>query len=263
VSALRVIGRRPTLWVEGAIVLAWALLLLSAGLAQGSGAGAGGSSWASGPLWVCMTGMGGMAGGGHGPSAAAANPSSLLAGAPMWALMAAAMMVPTAMPAVRHAAGKSLYRRRRRAAAEFLLVFVAIWAAFGVVVLGALTSWGPSGSPFALAAALTVAALWQLTPLKRRAQRACHRARPLPPRGWRASAGVADFALHNGTACVASCWAMMVAAALAGPGRLLWMGAMTGVMSAEKLNLRPERTARRIAALLAAATLGVLAAAVV
>jgi predicted metal-binding membrane protein len=175
----------------------------------------------------------------------------------MWALMTVAMMVPAAAPAVRHVAGKSLWWRRRRAVLEFLLVFIGLWFLFAVLVLGILTSWGPAGSPFAPVVALGLAALWQLTPLKRRAVRACHRSRPLPPRGWRASSGVADFALHNGTACLGSCWAMMLAASVAGPGSLVWMGAMTGVMAAEKMAGAPERAARRVAALLAATAVGV------
>jgi predicted metal-binding membrane protein len=51
---------------------------------------------------------------------------------------------------------------------------------------------------------------------------------------------------------------MMVAASLTGAGHLWWMGAMTGVMAAEKLADRPRWASRRVAALLGAAALGVL-----
>jgi predicted metal-binding membrane protein len=260
VAGLRAIGRRPTLWVELAVATAWLALLLGEGIARGYG-GASGASLASGPLWICTTGLGGI---GHGATHAAGSTpvasASLLAGTPMWGVMALAMMVPTAMPAVRHVAGTSLYWRRRRAAAEFLLAFLALWTAFGTLALGPLAAWGPAGYRFALPVALAAAALWQLTPLKLRALRACHRSRPLPPRGWRAGAGVADFALHNGTACLASCGAMMAAAAVSGSGRLLWMGALTGAMTVEKLSDKPLTSSRRLAALLAAAALGAAAA---
>ena len=106
-----------------------------------------------------------------------------------------------------------------------------------------------------------MAALWQLTPLKERALRACHRPSPLPPRGWRATLGAARFGWRDGAACVASCWAMMVAASLAGPGSLFWMGGVTAVIVVEKLNTRPVRTSRGVAALLAAAACGVMLAA--
>lgn len=262
-AALRRFGDRPTLWAELTVLAAWAVLALGPGLARG--AGGEGAGWAGGPLWLCRLGVGGVAhGSGHaGPAATAGlGPGALLAGAPMWALMTVAMMVPAATPAVHHVAGKSLYWRRRRAVLEFLVVFVAVWALFSAVVLGALAGWKPFASPYAPVAALALAAIWQLTPPKRAAQRACHRSRPLPPRGWRASAGVADFALRNGGACLASCWAMMLAAAAAGPGSLLWMGGLAGVMTAEKLAVTPRRAARRVAALLAAAAVGAAMAAV-
>lgn len=255
-AGLRAIGRRPTLWAEGAVAAAWAALLLGGGMAHGGGADAAG--WSGDPLWVCTLGVaGGDAGGGGHPPPAALEAASLLASVPMWGAMALAMMVPAALPAVRHVARNSLYWRRRRAAAEFLAVFVALWTAFGLLLLTPLTAWDAAQSQPALAGALAAAALWQLTPLKHRALLACHRSHPLPPRGWRASAGTANFALRNGAACVGSCWAMMAAASLAGPGRLLWMGAMTGVMAGEKLIDRPRWARRRVAALLAAAAAGV------
>lgn len=256
-AALRSLGRRPTLWVEAAIAAAWLALLLGEGAARASSASGGG--WTGGALWICSTGLGGIAS--HGAHQAAATTplqaASLAAGTPMWALMAVAMMAPTAMPAVRHTALTSLYWRRRRASLEFLVVFLGLWTAFSVLALGPLTTLDLAGSPLALPATLAAAALWQLTPLKLRALRACHRSRPLPPRGWRASLGVADFALYNGAACLASCWAMMVAAAVSGPGRLLWMGAITAAITVEKLDERPRTASRRLAALLAAAAVGV------
>jgi predicted metal-binding membrane protein len=176
----------------------------------------------------------------------------------MWGLMAFAMMVPTAMPALRHVGVNSIYWRRRRATAEFLTVYLGIWLSFGLLMLLALSPWRQAHSPYAVAAALMAAALWQLTPAKRQALLACHRSLPLPPEGWRASVGAARFGLYNGGACLASCWTMMLAATLAGAG-VLWMGAMTVAMSVEKLAVRPRRAARRIAILLAAAALAIAA----
>lgn len=261
--ALRGFVRRPTLWVELTVAAAWAALLLGERLARGEGGPAGDGGWASGPLWICTTGMGGGGGGAgrHLIQTGGVDSASLLTMAPMWGVMALAMMVPGALPAVRHVAHTSLYWRRRRATVEFLAVFVGLWTAFGLLVLAQLDSWGPAGSPL-FAAALAAAALWQLTPLKRRALLACHRSHRLPPRGWRATGGVANFALRNGAACLGSCWAMMAAASLAGPGRFWWMGAMTAAMAAEKLVERPRWASRRVAALLAAAAAGVALAAV-
>src|SRR4029077_14721509 len=176
-AALRRIGRRPTLWVELGIAAAWIALILGSTLAQGSSPS---PAWASGALWVCEIGTHGNGGGHMGDGGAR---GSFLAGTPMWLLMATAMMVPASMPAVSHVGTKSLFWRRRRATVEFLAVFLALWIAVGAAVLEPLSGWGPAGSAYGLAAALALAALWQLTPLKRKAMLACHRSRPLPPRG--------------------------------------------------------------------------------
>jgi len=253
------IARRPTLWVEAGLLLTWMALAVEPLLLHPAGASASGPQGpGGGGLWECMIGMGGMRPGAPGPLpplSFAGHPVSLLATLPMLALMAVAMMVPTAMPAIRHVALNSLYWRRRRAVAEFLAVFVAIWTAFSLLVLGALSAWGLPASPPAAAAVLALAALWQLTPLKRRAMLACHQAKPLPPRGWRATAGVARFGLHNGGACLLSCWAMMLTTAFVGLPRLVWMALLTTLITAERLNLKPRRTARRVGALLGAAAL--------
>jgi predicted metal-binding membrane protein len=260
-AALRRLARRPTLWVEVAVVAAWiGLLLLFAAASRGESVGSG---WGNGRLWLCMTNMGGgMVGTGSARHLAAAGPHSLslLAAAPMSGLMVFAMMVPTAMPAVRHVGTNSIYWRRRRATIEFLAAYLGIWLCFGALTLAVSTSWRQTGSPYVLVAALTVAALWQLSPAKRRALIACHRSRPLPLSGWQASAGAARFGLYNGGACLASCWTMMLLATLAGAGVLL-MGVMTVAMSVEKLATQPRRAARRIGIALAAAALAVVAAA--
>jgi predicted metal-binding membrane protein len=261
---LRGIGRRPTFWVELGVGLAWVALAVASGEILAAGGSPGGPSWSSGSIWFCDLSGAGMApgAGGHAIAGSAPKVASLAASLPMWALMAVAMMLPTAMPAVRHVAVNSLYWRRRRAVLEFIAVYLGTWAAFSALVLGVAVSRAPSGSAFVLPLVLAVAALWQLTPLKRRALRACHRPRPLPPYGWRATAGVARFGLGNGGACLASCWAMMLTMAVVGSARLAWMAALTALIAIEKLNLKPGRTARRIGLLLGTAAIAVAAIAV-
>ncbi|MGZ4313081.1 MAG: copper chaperone, partial [Solirubrobacteraceae bacterium] len=90
-----------------------------------------------------------------------------------------------------------------------------------------------------------------------RALRDCHRPSPLPPAGRRATAGVARFAMRNGTACVRSCWAMMVAMAVATTATTFWMVAITGLALTEKLAPKPRQATRAGAALLAAGSVAV------
>lgn len=253
-ARLQEIGHRPTLGVELGIVAAW--IVLAATMGQ-PGADAGGISPGPHSLWICTLNMTGMTPGLDSAKAGLLPHAGVLAGGlPMWGLMTTAMMLPTALPAVRHVGANSLYWRRRRAMVEFVVVFVGVWVVFSVAVLGLLSSRLPDNSAWLGGALMALAALWQLTPLKRRALWACHQGRTLPPHGWRATAGVFRFGLLNGAACLASCWALMLTMAAAGSARLAWMAALTAIVMAEKQSLKQGRTRRRIALLLAAAAVG-------
>jgi predicted metal-binding membrane protein len=204
-----------------------------------------------GPLWICGLGdgmsMAGAAGGGGAISAA-------LAGMPMWSLMALAMMLPAALPATSHVAVNSLRRRRGRAVTEFLVGYLALWLGFGAAVLLGLALLPVDRAVVLLAAALAVATAWELSPAKLWALNRCHKASPLPPSGWRAGVGATRFGVLHGSACVASCWPLMLVMAVAPSARLAWCAALGGIGLAEKLTLNPRRRARRLGLLLAAAT---------
>lgn len=176
-----------------------------------------------------------------------------------WAVMVTAMMVPLVWPAVRHVGLNSLRWRRQRAIAVFLAAYTGVWTAFGAVVLGARDLLSVAHAP-ALAAALAVAALWQLSPLQRRFRRACHRTVPLPPRGLQAVAGDIRFGLRQGVACIGVCWPLMLAMALVPGAILLWMVALTAAMASAKLLPRSYRPSGPLAVCLgvAAATTLVL-----
>jgi predicted metal-binding membrane protein len=142
-------------------------------------------------------------------------------------------------------------------------VYVAIWLGFGAVVMAAAPAWSALDGAGVAASALALAAGWQATVHKRRALRDCHRPSPLPPTGSRATAGVIRFALRNGTACVRSCWAMMLAMAVATTATTFWMVAITGLVLTEKLALKPRQATRAGAVLLAAGGLVVAAGALI
>lgn len=238
---LPALRRRPALLVEAAAVAAWIAL-------------------------VAMPGHGGLA---HHhrahdhAHALAGGSSSLLATLPLWALMSAAMMLPSALPAVRHVALNSFRWRRRRATLELAVAYLSVWIAAGAVMLALARTWAPLNDQLVLAVVLSIAAAWQLTPAKRRALNACHLPSTLPPRGWRASAGVVHFGLRNGGACVGSCWATMLAMAVVPSSHLLWMASLTGLVAAEKLSQRPRRATIRGAVLLATAALATVVTAAV
>jgi predicted metal-binding membrane protein len=169
----------------------------------------------------------------------------------MWALMVVAMMLPTALPVIRHVASGSLRWRRSRAVAIFTAIYLTSWLVTGLVLIaaGALWSPPPRRSELAIAAALAVA--WQLTAAKRSALADCHRAGRLPLLGRAADLGVARFAAFNAWACVRSCWALMFVMAVADVARPLWMVTLTAIALLEKRARRPRRAARIGAAAIA------------
>jgi predicted metal-binding membrane protein len=234
--------RHPELGAAAVVVAAWVTLVTLAARAGGLSAAATG-------------GMAGMSMG--GPTARSAW-STAAAGLPSWMLMTVAMMGPAALASVGHTGRSSLAWRRRRAMVEFSAAYLAVWAAFGLLAQAAAAVVPAVPGPAALAAVLAAATAWQLTPLKRRCLIACHRAVPLPPRGWRAEKGALRFGLRNGLSCLGSCWCLMLVMTVTPGGQLLWTAGLTGVVTAEKLARRPRHATRTAAAALAFATVATL-----
>lgn len=177
--------------------------------------------------WLAMlvlpAGQGGHAG--HGIAGSIdAGAGGLTAAMAMWALMCAAMMLPSALPAVRHVAANSLRWRRGRAVAQFAAAYLAVWIAFGGVVLPLrqlLTERATATT--VLAGTLGAAAVWHVLPYRRRFVRDCHRGVPLRPRGWAANLSCLRFGVRHGRACIGSCWPSMLVMAAVPAAPLLWM----------------------------------------
>lgn len=179
-----------------------------------------------------------------------AGTEPFLAGLSGWIVMAAAMMLPGTLADMRRLALSSMWRRRQRTIAAFLGAYLVVWICFGALALAALPPLGVSAG-FLLAGA----AAWELTPWKWRALRRCHLIEPLPPRGTRADAACARAGLRYGGRCVVSCWALMLAMAVAGHLALALGALIAIVVTAEKLVVRSARLRGPAAALLAGAAL--------
>lgn len=174
-------------------------------------------------------------------------------------LMTVAMMGPAALDGMRYTRRNSLRWRRTRAAWEFALAYLCVWIVFDVmaVVASSRASVDRGWLPFALA--LAAAALWQLTPYKRRALGACHRSVPLPPTGWPADRGALHFGFKGGVACVGSCWPMMSTMFVAPAWHLPWAVALTGIIVCERRGERPRRVTRAVATVLVACSITAVA----
>ncbi len=171
-------------------------------------------------------------------------------------LMVAAMMLPMAIPGVRHVASSSLWRRRHRAIAGFAAGYLAVWMLAMAALTGAVgVAAALAGWTAAAVVAMAAAALWELAPVKRRLLRRCGRTVPLAPNGWRADADCARFGAQAGASCVCTCWALM-AACVAFAHSLPLMAVLFGVQLAGRYRRHPSP------ALAALAVLGVCLAAV-
>jgi predicted metal-binding membrane protein len=142
-----------------------------------------------------------------------------------WMVMVAAMMLPLVFHSVWLTAISSLWARRHRAMAGFLVGYFAPWLTLGVMAASMRReSWTHHYSVVALF--FFTAALWQLTPMHKRATVACHRTQPLAPLGWQADRDCLRFGSTIGIACVSSCWPLMLACALAGHALIAMIAGM-------------------------------------
>lgn len=164
-----------------------------------------------------------------------------------WALMIAAMMLPTTLPLL------TIFRRivagRRGAGALVSLViagyFIA-WLAFGLAahVLDAMLHAAAEDTPWLVAngwavgaAIVGAAGLFQFSALKYRCLEKCHTPFSFVVQRWRGMTPVRDalrIGLAHGAFCVGCCWALMMLMFVVGTGNLGWMLALGAAMAAEK-----------------------------
>lgn len=171
-----------------------------------------------------------------------------------WLVMVGAMMVPPALPLARHVALNSKRHRRRRASLLFVVSSLAPWVAAGLVVV---TLAGLAGASehrrWLLGGSLLLAAVWELTPAKKRALKACHRTIPLPPDGRKADRACIKLGLRYSRACFGACWALMLPMALVGHAGVVLMVLATGIAVAEEIVRKGYRLAPAAAVLLTVA----------
>ena len=169
-----------------------------------------------------------------------------------WAVMMAAMMLPSALPMIglyvatqRDATGPGGQSIR---AALFTLTYLALWALTGVPIYFAsvgLSVISAHGLANGIAGVLVVTGIFQLSPLKQVCLRHCRS--PLGflfghwREGWR---GGLEMGWAHALYCLGCCWALMVVLVAAGAMGLPWVLLIAAVVAAEKLLPRGEWVAR-------------------
>jgi predicted metal-binding membrane protein len=184
-----------------------------------------------------------------------AGPSAIGVDAMAWMVMVAAMMFPLILGPIEVTAARSLWRRRHRAIAGFLIGYSGCWLIPGVclaLLFALLRDLGFGPSAAAAAAAFAIAGLWQGTKIREQAVRACHRTTPLAPSGWRADLDCLRYGWMTAVNCVVSCWPVMIACALGGHATFTMMAAGSiGVV--ERYAVRPDQRILRGALVMLAA----------
>jgi predicted metal-binding membrane protein len=167
----------------------------------------------------------------------------------MWAIMMVAMMLPSAAPMTLLFAG---FARRnsgpgqaRAATAVFIAAYLLVWFGFSAGATSAqwamqygewLTSSLESAARPLGAAILFAAGLYQWGPLKQSCLAACQSPLAFLARGFRPGlAGAFRTGLRHGFYCLGCCWALMALLFVGGIMNLLWIGALSAFVLAEKL----------------------------
>ncbi len=190
----------------------------------------------------------------------------------VWAVMMAAMMLPSLIPMAGAYAGKarggsadvtprSLLLTTLFTAGYLLtwvLVGLVAWVAFEAVRSLDISFLGwDDGGRYVAGAVIAGAALYELTPLKRTCLRHC-RDRELLVADWREGAGGAlRMGLDQGAYCVGSSWALMAALFALGVMSITWMVVIAALIVLEKLLPWRERAEAVTVMVLLALAVGV------
>jgi predicted metal-binding membrane protein len=161
----------------------------------------------------------------------------------MWWVMMAAMMLPSAAPAIL-LYGRVREMRKQDAAIAgswvFMFGYLAVWLLFSLVA--ATAQWmlvGPSmaaSGRWAGAAILLVAGAYQLSPLKAACVRQCRSPAQFISRHWRSGwQGAVRLGILHGAYCVGCCWMLMALLFVGGAANLLWITALTAIVAIEKI----------------------------
>jgi predicted metal-binding membrane protein len=185
---------------------------------------------------------------------------NLLAIGAMWAVMMAAMMLPSALPMIRTFGNLSLRRGAPDHARAFVGGYLLVWTVFSAAATGAqwllqAAGWtNPmivSTSAPLTAALLLVAGLYQFSPLKRLCLRGCRTPLAFVLGAWRPGArGAWAMGWQHGWLCVGCCWALMALLFVGGAMNLAWVAALSVAVAIEKMVPGGERIASVLGALL-------------
>ena len=167
----------------------------------------------------------------------------------MWAVMMAAMMLPSALPAILMVARVSSsmtppYRAGVGLAGAFVAGYLLAWSGFSLIAT--LLQWAlleralvtpmmQSAKQALSAAILITAGLYQFTPLKNACLRQCRSPLGLVMEVVAAPRSALSIGFRHGLYCVGCCWALMGLLFVTGVMNLLWVIIIAVYVGLEKV----------------------------
>lgn len=181
----------------------------------------------------------------------------------MWAVMMAAMMLPSAAPMVT-AYTRTISSPRaglHGSTPAFIAGYVVVWSGFAM--LATLVQWvlhdlalvdamGTSTSRWLGGSVLLAAGAYQFTPHKQAMLGRCRAPLGFLLGAWRdGPRGALVMGLHHGVVCTGCCWALMALLFVLGVMNLWWVAVLATVVLVEK-QTRSPRVPQAVGGLLAA-----------
>ena len=165
----------------------------------------------------------------------------------MWAVMMAAMMIPSATPMIRAYDNTIRSPRVSRAGSTplFCAGYLAAWSGFAVFATAAqwvlhevalVDMMGVSTSRWLAAPVLIAAGAYQFTALKSSCLAKCRTPLGFLLNHWRdGSAGAFVMGLQHGALCIGCCWALMALLFVLGVMNLWWIALVATAVLVEKV----------------------------
>lgn len=188
----------------------------------------------------------------------------------MWAIMMAAMMLPTMVPTLR--AYEDLIKSANGSTRGWIGVLIGysvVWVGFAAVITsvqlallygGVIDMLGIARSTLVSGGLLTIVGLFQFTRAKEICHGVCHSPMSYFLGHWKPGGrGGIRMGLGMGAFCVGCCWGFMALGFVGGVMSLLWMGLATLFMVLEKLPQIGHVVVRPMGIILIAAGVAVMA----
>lgn len=180
----------------------------------------------------------------------------------MWAVMMAAMMLPSALPMVLTFLSMGKRSGDTARGHGFVAAYLFVWLAFSAVATAAqwLLQWLGWVNPMLVSTSavltgvlLLIAGIYQFSKLKRVCLLRCRTPFAFLLGEWRDGvAGAFRMGIRHGLFCMGCCWALMALLFVGGVMNLMWIAALSLAVAMEKLLPGGERLATALGVVLIA-----------